>query len=245
MRIFSLVPLAALAACQQSAADPRGVDRDETLLTVSATGEAEAKPDEARFSLGVDTLAGSAREATRLNNEKTSEVLTALKEFGIDEEQMQTRNLNLGRIDYGKDRGKYRSSNIVEVRMKAVEKAGDAVTAATEAGANVMRGPQLVVSDPEAATKSAYADAYRNARLRADSYAEAAGLEVTRILTIRDNGAGGGYGRPPIVSMDAAMNESAAIVQTAAPPPPVAPFQPGVNRQTVSVSVAFALEQAD
>lgn len=243
MRIPVILSSLALVACQQADADPRGVDRDETLLTVSATGQAEARPDEARFSLGVDTLAGSAREATRLNNEKTSEVLDALKEFGIEEEQMQTRNLNVGRIDYGKDRGRFRSSNLVEVRMKAVEKAGDAVTAATEAGANVMRGPQLVVSDPEAATKSAYAEAYRNARIRADAYAEAAGLEVSRVLTIRDNGAGGGYQPGGIVTMDAAMTEVA--VQTAAPPPPTAPFQPGVNRQTVSVSVAFALEQAD
>lgn len=38
MRIPSLIPLAALAACSQADADPRGVDRDETLLTVSATG---------------------------------------------------------------------------------------------------------------------------------------------------------------------------------------------------------------
>ncbi|WP_265569778.1 SIMPL domain-containing protein [Sphingomicrobium nitratireducens] len=243
MRILAILPVLALAACQQAGADPRGVDRDETLLTVSATGQAEAKPDEARFTLGVDTLAGSAREATRLNNEKTSKVIAALMELGVKEEQVQTRTLNLGRIDYGKDRGRYRASNMVEVRMGAVEKAGDAVTAATEAGANVMRGPQLVVSDPEAATKSAYAEAYRNARIRADAYAEAAGLKVGRILTIRDNGAYGGGYPPPIVSMDAAMNESAAVVQTAPAPPP-APFQPGVNRQTVSVSVAFALEQA-
>ena len=245
MRIPILIlPALALAGCNQADADPRGVDRDETLLTVSATGEAEARPDEARFTLGVDTLAGSAREASRLNNEKTSKVLAALSEFGIEEEQMQTRNLNLGRIDYGKDRGRFRASNLVEVRMKDVEKAGDAVTAATEAGANVSRGPNLVVSDPEAATKAAYADAYRNARLRADAYAEAAGLEVGRILTIRDNGASGYYGGGSIVTMDAAMNESAAVVQTA-PPPPVAPFQPGMNRQTVNVSVAFALEQAN
>ena len=31
----------ALAACQQPAYDPRGVDHDETLLSVSATGESE------------------------------------------------------------------------------------------------------------------------------------------------------------------------------------------------------------
>lgn len=236
------LPALALAACQDAPDDPRGVDRDETLLTVSATGQAEARPDEARFSLGVDTIAGSAREATRLNNEKTSKVLSALAEFGIEEAQMQTRNLALGRIDYGKDKGRYRASNMVEVRMKTVERSGDAVTAATEAGANVMRGPDLVVSDPEAATKSAYAEAYRNAKLRADAYAEAAGLKVARVLTIRDNGAG--YGGPaPIAMMDSAMNESMAVrTQAVAPPPPVAPFQPGMNRQTVSVSVAFALD---
>lgn len=51
MRILALLPLAALAACQPAASDPRGVDHDETLLTVSATGRAETRPDEARFTL--------------------------------------------------------------------------------------------------------------------------------------------------------------------------------------------------
>ena len=50
----SRVPL----ACQPAAPDPRGVDRGETLLTVSATGRAETRPDEARFMVGVNTLAG-------------------------------------------------------------------------------------------------------------------------------------------------------------------------------------------
>ena len=44
----------ALAACQQPAYDPRGVDHDETLLSVSATGESEVRPDEAFFQVGVD-----------------------------------------------------------------------------------------------------------------------------------------------------------------------------------------------
>ncbi len=52
MRIAFLLPLAVLTACQPAASDPRGVDRDETLLTVSATGRAETRPDEARFSSG-------------------------------------------------------------------------------------------------------------------------------------------------------------------------------------------------
>ena len=49
-----LFPSIPIAACGQSAPDPRGVDRHETLLTVSATGRAATRPDEARYSLGVN-----------------------------------------------------------------------------------------------------------------------------------------------------------------------------------------------
>ena len=240
MRSLLVLPLLALTACNPGPADPRGVDRDETLLTVNATGEAEARPDEARFSLGVETFGGSAKAASAANAERMREVMAALEPFDIPAERMQTRNLSVGRIDYGKDRGRYRAYNILEVRMDDVDRAGDAVTAVTDQGGNLVSGPTLAQSDPEAATKSAYAEAYRNARLRADAYAEAAGLEVSRILTIRDGGQQGGGPYP----------EGDMVMMEAAAPPPIvrpqqtAPFQPGMNRARVNVTVAFALEAA-
>ena len=242
MRSLLALPLLALAACQQSPADPRGVDHEETLLTVSATGQAENRPDEARFSVGVETMAGSAKAANAANAEKMQELMAALADFDIPEDKMQTRNLSVGRIDYGPERGRYRAYNILEIRMSDVERAGEAVTAVTDAGGNLVSGPQLTQSDPEAATKAAYADAYENARLRADAYAEAAGLRVTRILTIRDGGAGYGDGPYPV--------DAVALETSAAAPPPVrtqntAPFQPGMNQSRVGVTVAFALEPAD
>ena len=77
--------------------------------------------------------------------------------------------------------------------MRDVTKVGDAVTAVTEAGANVMSGPDLRVSNREAASRSAYARAYRAARARAEAYAGAADLKIDRILGIYD---GGEYGLP-------------------------------------------------
>lgn len=232
--------VASLAACQQAAPDPRGVDRDETLLTVSATGRAETKPDEARFTLGVVTLAPSAREASRLNNEKMQKVALALREFGVADKDLQTQNLGLARIDYGKERGQFRAANNVEVRLRDMQRVSEAITAVTETGANLVSGPSLVVSDREAANKSAYANAYRAARSRAEAYAQAAGLEVGRVLTIRDGGQQGGWPEPPPMPVDAVMAEQSAA-PVAAPPPP--PFSPGMNRTQVSVTVAFALRQ--
>ena len=92
---------------------------------------------------------------------------------------------------------------------------GDAVTAVTEAGANVMSGPDLRISDRESANKSAYAAAYRAARSRAEAYAGAAGLKIDRVLAIRDGGESG------TVTMDARYGMEMAA-QSAAPvsPPP-------------------------
>jgi uncharacterized protein YggE len=236
MRTICLLPLAALAACQPAATDPRGVDRDETLLTVSAIGRSETRPDEARMSLGVNTLAGSAAEATKLNNEKMARVTTALTRFGIKPDDLQTQNLTLNRVDYGKDRGRYQANNTVTVRLKDLGKASEAIVAATEAGANLLSGPSLRVSDPEKANLSAYAAAYKAARARAEAYAGAAGLKVDRILAIRD----GGQSRDYPNTMDAVGN-AAMAEQSAAPAAPPPPFSPGVNTSTVSVRVDFAL----
>src|SRR3546814_12930687 len=103
-------------------------------------------------------------------------VTEALKAFGVAAKDLQTRQLTVNRIDWGANKGKYEAVNQVEVRMRAVDKAGEAVAATTRAGANVLSGPTLRVSDQEAATKSAYAAAYRAARGRAEAYAGAAGL---------------------------------------------------------------------
>ncbi len=236
MRLTLILPLTLLAACQQ-APDPRGVARNETLLTVSATGRAETRPDEARIQLGVQSLGANGGEASRANNDKMARVSAALTGLGIKPEDLQTRNLTLQRIDYGKDRGRFRADNVVEVRMRDTRRVGEAIAAATDAGANLLSGPDLRISDREKANKSAYAAAYRAARSRAEAYADAAGLRIVRVLAIHDNGEAG----VPI-SYSRVGYASDAVAQTAAPPPPESmPFSPGTTTTEVRVRVDFAL----
>ena len=241
MRIPALIAIPLLlAGCERAAPDPRGVDRSETFLTVSATGRADARPDEARLQLGVQSLGPSANEASRANREKMDKVTQALSRLGVKPEDLQTRNLSLQRIDYGRDRGQFRADNLVEVKIRDMAKVGEAVAAVTDAGANVLSGPELRVSDREQASRSAYAAAYRAAHARADAYAGAAGLKVSRVLGIYD---GGESYAPPPYGRSVAMD---AVAQSAAPPapPPVAaaPFNPGINSTEVRVRVDFALE---
>ncbi|HYD36954.1 MAG TPA: SIMPL domain-containing protein [Allosphingosinicella sp.] len=237
MRMTSLAALLLLAACSDPPADPRGIDRDETLVQISATGRADSRPDEARFTVGVDTIAATARAASAQNSATFGKVAAALQRLGVKEDDLQTRSITLARIDYGPNRGRFQANNLIEVKLRDIRRAGEAVAAITEAGANVLSGPNLRVSDPENAARSAYAAAYRAARARAEAYAQAAGLRVVRVVAIRD---GGAAPMPRYYEGDAAMAEQSA-------PPPVAsaapPVQPGISTREVQIRVDFALAE--
>lgn len=231
-----------LAGCADNPEDPRGVTHEETLLSVSASGEADARPDEAVFTAGVETWGRNAKTASSRNAEGIAKVVTALKELGIAEEDIQTRSVGVRRIDWGDRKGQYGANNMVTVTVRDMAKAGEAVTAVTEAGANVMSGPDLRMADPEGQANMAYAEAYKAARKRAEAYAEAANMEISRVLYIRD--AGGSQGNRHL----------RGAIPTAPPPPPVSPgyprveameqsasIMPGQTTSMVSVQVDFAL----
>ena len=232
-----LLPFAALTACGDKPADPRGVGRDEVLLQVAASGRTDTRPDEARFTAGVETIQASAPAASAGNAAKMNAVVAALEKLGIKGDDLQTQRITMQRIDYGPNQGRFQAHNMIEVRVRDIKRAGDAIAAATGAGANVLSGPNLTVSDPEAANRSAYAQAYKAARARADAYAQAAGLRVARVLVIRDEGVAGG---PMPYAYDANMSVRAES-GPAAPPPP--PMRPGMTTSEVRVRADFALAE--
>jgi len=227
----------ALTSCGDAPYDPRGVERDETLLSVSATGQAETRPDEAQFQAGINTWAATAKGASEANEAKIDEIVAALEKIGIAAKDIQTRVITVQRIDWGDRKGQYEESNVANVTVRAVDKAGAAVAAATAAGANIVSGPDLRMANPEKAATLAYTSAYKQARARADAYAEAAGMKIARVLSIRDSGGNQGNrylpgavpaAPPPVMAEQSARDASAAIM-------------PGQTTSTVAVQVDFAL----
>ena len=240
IRAAPLAALVLLAGCGDTPLDPRGVEHDETLLSLSASGDAETVPDEAFIELGVNSYAREARAAQAANDRKIEGIVKSLTDLEVAAKDTQTRNLSLQKLDYGPNKGQYPASNVLRVRMRQAARAGEAVTRATEAGANVLSGPTLRIADPEKANRGAYIAAYRAARTRAEAYAEASGKEISRVLAIRDGGqSGGGYPQPPYPMAESASDAMAP--QTVAPPPPPPSIRPGTTLTRVSVQVDFAL----
>lgn len=254
LALLALPAAALLSACGDTVYDPRGVEKSETLLSVSASGQADTRPDEAQFQAGVQNWARSAEAASRATQEDITEIVAALTELGIAEDDIQTSAVNVQRIDWGDRRGQFQAYNTLTVRVRDIDQAGAAVTAATGVGANIVSGPDLRLSDPEAAANSAYANAYAAALSRAEAYAEAAGMEVSRVLYIRD--AGGQQGNRWLAGAQATAMDAAARTAPIAPPPPpmVSPqamveeesaisatIMPGQTTSAVTVQVDFAL----
>jgi len=250
--LFCVTAPLSLAACGDRADEARGVDHGETLLSVSASGQAESRPDQAQFQAGIETFAGNARAASEANQEKIAEIVAALRELGVAEGDIQTRAVTVRRVEYGDRKGQYQAANVVEVTMRNPDRAGEAVTAVTEANANIVSGPSLSMTDPEATANLAYADAYKAARKRAEAYAKAAGMEVSRVLYIRD--AGGTQGQTYLRGAEAMADSMMVQTQSAAPPPPPPVAMPrpeerspsmmvGTTRSDVYIQVDFALRE--
>jgi uncharacterized protein YggE len=87
-------------------------------------------------------------------------------------------------------------------------------------------------ADP--ALDEARLDAIKNARSRAELYAQATGLRIVRILSISESG--GYYGPPPVVF---AVGERDGSMPP--PPPPPAPVQAGELQMTANVTVLYEL----
>jgi uncharacterized protein YggE len=164
----------------------------ERTITVSATGTAEAEPDQARITSGVTTEALSAREALSANSESMTKVIAELKAKGIDGKDIQTASFNVEPvIDYSKDgqppklRG-YRVSNQVVVLVRDLGKLGDVLDDVITAGANQVQGLSFEVSKADALKDEARKEAVANALRRAKLLAAAAGAEVGQVMQMSE-----------------------------------------------------------
>ncbi len=237
MRYAFLIMAGALALAPAAGAAQLGgapIAIDGTRLDIVATGETRRTPDMAVIGAGVVTEAPTAGAAIADNNRRMAAVMRALDDAGIAERDIQTASISLNpRYDYS-DRSEprlvgYTASNRLTVRFRDIERAGPVIDALVEQGINQINGPTLEVSDREAALDEARRDAMATARQRAELYAEAAGLRVTRILAISESGA-----RPAPVVYARAMAADVAEESMA--------IAPGEQELTVSLNVSFELQ---
>jgi uncharacterized protein len=157
-------------------------------ITVTGVGRVSTVPDQAEFSLGITTKGRTAGAALAANSERMRELIAALKAAGIAERDIQTRDVSVG-SDYD-ETGRsddFVASNTVSALIRDLDRAGAVLDAAARAGANNVYGPSLTRSNREGLEAKALGDAVANARTRAETLGEAAGVELGAVTAITES----------------------------------------------------------
>jgi uncharacterized protein YggE len=181
-------------------------------LNLSASGEVRVEPDLATINFGVVTEAPTAAEAMRLNAERMTQVVAALRRAGINEREIQTSGLNLSaQYDYVQNepprlRG-YQANNRVTARILDLDDVGTTADAVVAAGVNQIDGISFGLVDPTESENRARVEAVRALQSKAQLYAQALGVQLSGIRSLTE---GGGYSPPPPMPMYAARAQMAS-----------------------------------
>lgn len=232
MRIAVLVAVGAAVVALAGVGRPEsagGASKPAGGITVTGLGTVTSVPNEAEFSLGIQTKGETAREALAANSEKMERVLAALKSAGVDSRDIKTQNISVspsyaeeGQIDG------YTAGNSVSVKIHDLSKAGEVLDAASNAGANEVYGPSLSRSDQDELQSKALRDAVADARKKAEVLADAAGVDLGPVTAITEGFAGGP--EPYYAEAGARLAADKAV-----------PIEPGTQDVQATVTVTFAI----
>lgn len=204
-------------------------------MAITGQGSASGTPDIATMSMGVSHEAAIAQNAMDWVAKDVNEMLSRLKEAGLEDKDLQTSSISLYPVWSRSDRGAtrtvtgYSATVSLRVVLRDLDRLGDVLSQVVSAGGNRFNGLSLGIEDTSGLEAEARAAAIRDARMKADQYAEAAGVTITGIETISESGGGGGpY---PVVRMaDAVMGAESMEVAR------------GENNIIQSVTVVFSFE---
>lgn len=231
---ISLAAAGALATGAQAAEVTLQSAGPVVELTVNET--VKSVPDVAQIGAGVVTRAPSAREAVRQNAEAMERVIAQLRRIGIDRKDIQTSNFNLSpqyRYDRENERQiftGYNCSNNVSVRLRDMERIGEALDALIEAGANNVNGPSFMLEDDMEAKAEARGNAFKRGRQMAENYAAMAGYSGVRLLEVSES-----------VRTFGPIREEIQVMASRAAADAATPIEPGEVGTGVTVHVKYEM----
>jgi uncharacterized protein len=204
---------------------------DPHTIAMTGHGDIKAVPDIATVNAGVTTSAPTAASALAANSARMSQVFAALKKLGIPDHNIQTSGFSVSPQYTNGDNNNprhltgYQVNNDVSVRLEDVTRVGATLDTLVGAGANQMNGIGFDIANPTPLLEKARIQAVADARARAQTYAQAAGVSLGSIVSISE---GGGETAPRPMFRMMAM----------AAPTPVAPGEQSV---TADVTVVWEI----
>jgi uncharacterized protein YggE len=196
-RTIAMTAAALLAAVGATTArgqdDTRKADGPPTLR-VQGHAQLRKPADQVRMSIGVVTQAEDAGKALADNTVKMNAVVAAVREAGLEEREYQTGRFQIVPRQAPRPRPVppdwrpkiigYEVTNTIGVRTTKLDLAGTIIEKANRAGANTVQVTGFDLANPRRHRGEAIVQATNHAIEDARRLAEAASLDLVRILSI-------------------------------------------------------------
>lgn len=211
-------------------------------ISASGTSELEVMPDEAIMRIKVETKAKTAKLTQDENSKTMAQVQSALKRAGIASDKIETDQYNLypwtewdnvqqKTIEMG-----YTLYHTIKVTTTDLDKVGEFISIAVDAGANGVENIQFDLSDKkkEEVRRTALQDAAQNAKAKAETIASGLGVKLGAIQDISESSFN--YG-PIYRGYDMMATKAMGVAEEMAP----APIQPEQISVQATVSVSYRI----
>jgi uncharacterized protein YggE len=174
---------------------PAFADDLPRTISVSGTGNVDAKPDIARLSLAVQRRNTSMQVARDETVRVSRAFLDLCRKLGIKESKIRTSGLTI-QPEYRWDPKEnqqiflgYFVQRQLEVELDDLDKLGEVIEGAIDAGVNEVSPPQLDSSRRKELSRDALAAATADAKANAERIAASLGVTVGAVRTITASGA--------------------------------------------------------
>lgn len=205
-------------------------------LTVSESGKVAVTPDIAKITIGIEKQGQSLKRVQDDVNNTSKKITDGLEKLGIQDKNIKTVSYNVyPEYDYQNSPytiNGYRVSTAYEVKITDFDLVNEALTIATQNGANNIGNISFEVNEKtrEELTNKAREEAVEKAKNKAKGLAKAAGITLGKIINIQESG---GFEPRPIYmaelkAVDSSIPESANIT-------------PGETEIEVNVTLSFEI----
>lgn len=204
-------------------------------ITAHGVGKVTGTPDIVTVALGVTTQGPSAKAALDANTGKATEVIDALEQSGVEDKDIQTSQLSINPT-YNPETGRisgYEVTNSVTATLRDFDKAGELIDTAARIAGDAVRVQSFgfSIDDDSDLRARARDEAVKAARAQAEQMANAAGVELGKILSMTEDPVST---PPPGPFYSDQLKADAALS---------VPIEPGSQELSLTVNVVWDINQ--
>ncbi len=159
----------------------------EKSITVTGSASIPVKADLVSITFRVRTIEWNVNRAVENNANITAKVLEAIKNVGVDSNDISTVDYNISQDLSKSYPGQYTVLNSIKVLIRNTEITGNVIDAAIVNGANGLTSYEYLSGEKTTALRQARTQAIQNAQDAANLLASVAGTKVGNVMEITEN----------------------------------------------------------